>query len=87
MHSISRSRFSPRALRVAESLADCRRPSVRRFAGRPAVRPADCVIKLATQCLINGSDEWHASDDDDDDDPTLEIEVSCEKSESYDLDV
>lgn len=52
-----------------------RRPSIHRFAGRPAT---GCVIKPAEQCLINESDEWRASNDDDDD-PTLEIEVSRER--------
>lgn len=54
--------------------------------GLPAGQSTGCVIKPAARCLINESDEWHASDyDDDDDDPALEIEASRE--ESYDLDV
>lgn len=31
----------------------------------PAGRSTGCVIKPAAWCLINESDEWHASDDDD----------------------
>lgn len=78
---------APCKTRVAESLADC---DDLRSTALPAGRPATgCVIKPAEQCLINESDEWRASNDDnaDNDDPTLEIEVSREESESYDLDV
>lgn len=54
---------------------------------RPAGRSTGCVIKPAARSLINESDERHSSDGDDDDDPTLEIEISRERNESYDLDV
>jgi len=57
-----------------------------RSVGLPAGRSTGCVIKPAARSLINESDEWHASDGDDDD-PTLEIEISRERNESYDLDV